>query len=82
MPQLFDPTTQLPVSLGGIFLISAIGLCLVLLLARRGAKAYNQIEHTLSKFAERRTLVCYVLFFSVIGARLLVLPGRIRRFSG
>jgi hypothetical protein len=61
-------------SVAGISVTAAIALCLLLLLIPRGRIVYHGIEQALAKFSERRTLACCVLFFSVIGARLLVLP--------
>jgi hypothetical protein len=74
MPELFDPTTQMQLSLADISVIAAIVLCMLLLLTGRGRIVYQRIEQTLAKFAERRILASCILFFLVIGARLLVLP--------
>jgi hypothetical protein len=61
-------------SVAGISVTAAISLCLLFLLTPRGRIVYRGIEQALAKFSERRTLAGCVLFFSVIGARLLALP--------
>jgi hypothetical protein len=61
-------------SVAGISLSAVIALCVLFLLTERGRIAYHHIEQALAEFAERRILACFVLFFSVISARLLALP--------
>ena len=45
-----------------------------LFLPRAGERIFNRVELALSHFANRRTLSIAVLFFSVVGLRLVVLP--------
>jgi hypothetical protein len=74
MPDVLDPTTMRALSVAGICVTAAIGLCLLLLFTRRGQNAYLRIEQVLSRFAERHLLASSVLFLAVIGGRLLALP--------
>ena len=74
MPDLVDPTTMRALSVAGISVTVAIGLCLLALLTRTGRNIYLRIEQVISKFAGRSTLASCVLFLSVIGVRLLALP--------
>jgi hypothetical protein len=74
MPETVDPTTMRALSVAGISVTAVIVLCLLALLIRPGRNAYVQIERFLSRLAERHLLASCVLFFSVIGARLLALP--------
>jgi hypothetical protein len=74
MPNLVDPITMRALSVPGISVTVAVALCLLFLLTRRGRSAYLRIEKVLSQFAERHFLASCVLFFSVIGVRLLALP--------
>jgi hypothetical protein len=60
------------------FLISAV-LTIVLgtaafLLPRAGERFFSRFERALARFAERRALAVMVLFLSVIGVRLAILP--------
>jgi len=74
MPDLVDPTMMRALSVAGMSVTAVIALCVLFLLTERGRIAYHRIEQAIAKFAGRRILACFVLFFSVIGARLLALP--------
>ena len=73
MTETLDPVKLQAQSVAGISLTVVIGLCLLLLLTRRGRTAYQFIEATVSRFAAQPVLSAWVLFFSVIGVRLLTL---------
>lgn len=61
------------------FLKTTLALTLLLglgalLVPRVGEQIFNRVERALSYFASRRTLSIAILFFTVVGIRLLVLP--------
>ncbi len=74
MPDLLDPTAIRALSDAGISVTAALAFCLLILLIPSGRIVYHRIEQALAKLAGRRILACCVLFFSVIGVRLLALP--------
>jgi hypothetical protein len=65
---------QFPSGVAETLLVTII-LCIALfLMPRRSEKVFHIAAGLLSRFAERRTLAVWVLFFSVVGIRLSVLP--------
>ena len=74
MPDTVDPTMMKALSIAGISVTAVIAFCLLSLLTRRGRSVSLHLERALSQFAERHLLASCVLFFPVIGVRLLALP--------
>ncbi len=75
MPGFQDDTalqTLLTVAISGALTL-VLGV-LALLFPNFGNSVFRRIEQSFSRFAERKTLAILVLFFSVIGVRLLALP--------
>ena len=60
-----------PYTLTGLFVISILSLLPLL----SGFRGLQQAERKLVRFTERRVLSVWVLFFGVIGLRLLLLPA-------
>jgi len=58
----------------GVLLTGLFVSVLAALLPKASKIFFAKIEHILSRFAERKALALYVLFFAVLGIRLLLLP--------
>lgn len=74
MSESVDPVRMQVLSIAGISITALIGLCIFLSFVRRGRHLYDRVEQALSRFAERPVLASCVIFFWVVGARLLALP--------
>ncbi len=75
MPGFQDDTalqTLLTVAISGALTL-VLGV-IALLFPNAANNFFRRIEQSFSRFAERKTLAILVLFFSVIGVRLLALP--------
>src|SRR5262245_17821781 len=73
----FSGTSTLLEFPGGLWALAGVGLAFVLL-ATLAPRWFEKARHTISapfgKLARKKVLVIWILFFSVIGIRLAVLP--------
>jgi hypothetical protein len=67
-------SSRMPYAIHVLLPIAGSFSLLALLLPRLTSKVFRTIETFLSRFAERKTLAIFALFFIVIGVRLAVLP--------
>jgi hypothetical protein len=75
MTALADPSLLLTIRVVIISAALAVVFGVLAFLAPQlGENFFRRVEQSLSRFAQRKTLAIIVLFFAVVGLRLLVLP--------